>query len=785
MAFFILKQQLDTLSVLLYLCINNFVMKTIFFFGFCLLFQFSFSQPFQNWEGYFSYNQIKDISESNSKIYAAAENAIFTKDFSSNNINTINTLNGLSGQTISALYHSDSYNKTIVGYEDGLLIVINESDGSMLNVVDILNKNLPANIKRVNHFMESAGVVYISCDFGIVQYKLATSEFGDTYFIGPSGQETKVYQTAIFNGSIYAVTQFFGIRKAELNNQNLNDFSQWQVFDSGFWTGLVVYNNQLIGLNNNTKVYKYNSTSFEEILSIGQPGLDIRATSNYLVITSKNKVFIYNSSLIQLIQIQNSQVTSIPVTFSSGSVINETIYIGTNENGIVSSPINSPTSFQFIMPGGPSRNNIFSINSSTSNLWAVYGGYDIFYNPYTFLPTGIGEFGISKFNPTEGWLNIPYSDVLNANALVSIAVNPEDESQLFFASYFSGLLKMENDIPTTLFTANNSGLEGGLGSCRINSTAFDKSGNLWLTNSRIKNGLKVLKTNGQWQSYNMETILTDFASNDFCKIAIDKNGTKWMASYKNGVVAFNENTNVFKKITEGSDSGNLPSIDVRAIAIDNRNQVWIGTNKGLRVLSSTGSYNNDGQMKANPIIILEDGLAQELLYEQFITDIAVNGSNQKWIGTADSGVFLFSSNGQETLYHFTKDNSPLPSNVVNDIDINPVSGEVFICTNKGMVSFKGTSTKPADNLNAAYVYPNPVRPEFDGTVKISGLIARANVKITDIEGNLVYETTSEGGTIEWDTTAFGKYKVASGVYMIFIAAEDASETTVKKVMIIR
>ena len=134
---------------------------------------------------------------------------------------------------------------------------------------------------------------------------------------------------------------------------------------------------------------------------------------------------------------------------------------------------------------------------------------------------------------------------------------------------------------------------------------------------------------------------------------------------------------------------------------------------------------------------------------------------------------------------FTKDNSPLPSNVVNDIEINETTGEIFFATERGLVSFKGTATKPAENLDAVYVYPNPVRPNFDGTVKVAGLISKANVKITDIEGNLVYETTSEGGTIEWDTTAFGKYKVASGVYMIFIAAEDASVTAVKKVMIIR
>ena len=110
---------------------------------------------------------------------------------------------------------------------------------------------------------------------------------------------------------------------------------------------------------------------------------------------------------------------------------------------------------------------------------------------------------------------------------------------------------------------------------------------------------------------------------------------------------------------------------------------------------------------------------------------------------------------------------------------------MFFATDKGLVSFKGSATKPSDDLSNVYVYPNPVRPEYTGTVKISGLTDKANVKVTDIAGNLVYETTAQGGTIEWDTTAFGKYKVASGVYMVFVAAQDGIETKVKKVMIVR
>jgi ligand-binding sensor domain-containing protein len=755
---------------------------------FLILFQIGFSQQSQKWKGYFSCNNITDLSESNTKIFAAAENTLFTQDLATQDLSTINTVDGLSGKTIAAVYHSNAFHKTIVGYENGLLIIINDSDNSMLNVMDIVNKNIPANIKRINHFMEYNGVIYISCDFGILQYRLATLEFGDTCLIGPNGQESKVIQTTIFNNEIYAVTQNNGIRKATVTNPNLNDYSQWQEFDGNFWNGITTINNQLIALNTNNKIYKHNGTAFEEIANLTQTGLDIRATTDYLIATSQNHVFVFDQNLIQIAHIQNYQIP-IAVTFSCATVIDNTLYIATHENGVVSVPLNNQTNFNYILPSGPIRNNVFAIKATSTDLWAVYGGYSSWYNPWEFYNNFPPLFGISKFTET-GWMHIPSTSVFGARSLSKITVNPNNENQVYISSFHGGLLKIENNTPTILYDQTNSGLEtltfdGPNISVRINGTAFDKTGNLWVPNTMIKNSLKVLKKDGQWQSYNTENIIDNYQSNSYNQIVIDKNGTKWMATSFDGIISFNEKTGVFKKITDGADSGNLPYKDVRTLAIDNRNQLWIGTSKGLRVLPSIGNYSTQGQMKTNPIIILEDGLAQELLYEQFITDIVVNGSNQKWVGTADSGVFLFSADGQQTIYHFTTANSPLPSNAINDIDINATTGEVFFATNKGMVSFQGNATKPADNLNNVYVYPNPVRPEFTGTVKIAGLISKATVKITDIEGNLVYETTSEGGTIEWDTTAFGKYKVASGVYMIFISSQDGSETDVKKVMIIR
>nr|WP_315221207.1 T9SS type A sorting domain-containing protein [uncultured Flavobacterium sp.] len=760
-------------------------MKRSFLYIVCLmLLQFGFAQNKLSWQGYFSFNEIKDISEGATAVFAASENALFSKNATSNLLTTTTTVEGLSGQTISAVYHSEAFKKTIVGYENGLLIVINETDGTLLKKVDIINKQLPSNLKKINHFMEHNGLVYVSCDFGIVQFNLTTSQFGDTYFIGENGVEVSVKQTAFFNGFIFAATSS-GIRRANSTSPNLIDFSQWPAINNGEWSSIETLDAELIAINTTGNIHRYNSNTFVGFLQLQQPSTDMRAVNNSLFITTPNTIFVYNNQMVLSRQISNTQVLSDKLNFSCATSVDDLIYIGTKENGLFSGALSSGSVFENNTPKGPTRNNIFSVDVTPNSLWAVYGDYDLFYNPYN-----LDSYGISKYS-NSAWLNIPYEEVFDAKSITRIVINPSNENQVYASSFFSGLLKIENDVPTFLFDYTNSGLETlttegpTYFDVRINGTAFDKSGNLWVTNSRIKNGLKVLRTSGQWQTYPISTILDNPEATNFSNIAIDKNSTKWIGTSKDGVVGFNESLNTFKKMTFGADAGNLPTTDVRAVAVDTKNQLWIGTTKGLRVLSNVNNFQSENQLKANPIIIVEEDLAQELLYEQFITAIVVDGANNKWIGTADSGVFMVSPNGQETKYHFTINNSPLPSNVVNDIKINSATGEVFIATNKGMVSFKGIATDANDDLSNVYVYPNPVRPGFSGTVKIAGLIDKANVKITDIEGNLVHETTAEGGTIEWDTSAFGKYKVASGVYMIFIAAQDGSETKVKKVMIIR
>ena len=737
-----------------------------------------FAQPNnQLWKGYFSYNEIVDVTGGTGKILAATQNAVFTQITASSETDLYNSITGFKPESITALHYSETTRKIYAGNANGLLLVI-QPDGSVTTKVDIINEvPVAPNKKKINDLYEHNGRIYLATDYGISVVDASTLEFISTYFIGTAGEETAVLQTTVLGNEIYAVTRDFGIRKAIVSNPNLFDFNQWQTFTTGTWTGIVTFFGQIVAMNADAKTYKFNGTLPQVILNQTQPGLKLKTNGAELIITTMNHVFVLNQVFTQ-----RANITSIPdfsAAFTAATVVGNKIYIGTQKDGLFSTDLTNPTVFENLSPNGPLQNYIFRVKKAPNLLWTVYGDYTFDYNPFP-----LDELGISNYDPNLGWKTIPYSDVLEAKCLSDLAINPLQPNNVFISSYFSGVLELTGET-IFLHDATNSGpsgLEPFTPQTWVlnNSPAFDKNGNLWVTNRGTDKALKVLRTSNQWQSYDIGDYITN---GRFAPMAIDKNETKWLPTRDDGVIAFND-TQSNKTVVINTESG-LPSTNVLCVAVDNRNQLWIGTAAGLRVLSSVDQFLRQNELNVSSIIIQEGDLAQELFYQQLIIDIAVDGANRKWVAIENGGVFLVAADGQETIYRFDTSNSPLPSNTVNDIEIDGVSGEVFFATDKGMVSFLGTSTQPSDNLADVYVYPNPVRPGFSGTVKISGLTDKATVKITDIEGNLVYETTTAGGTIEWDTTAFGKYKVASGVYMIFVSSEDGLQTTVKKVMIIR
>jgi len=752
-----------------------------------LLSQFIVAQNFEStWTGYFSYVSVKSISQGDDKIYVAAENAIFTYDLSTQELNTISTINGLSGEAISTIYYSEDKGLLIIGYENGLIELVIDGEEEVIQVVDILDKQtIPPDQKRINHFNEYQDKIYISTKYGISVYDLDGLEFGDTYFIGNLGAQINVSQTVVYEDYIYATTTENGIRGALVDDDNIIDFQQWSIYDTGFYKGIQILGSKLYVARTNNIVYEFiPNTGINQLISFNEPILDFNVVNDLLTITTTTTIQAYSENFTF-----ESSVTSLPdidYVLQSGIAINNNFYMGTSELGMIEVPFGTNFSTE-ILPDGPINNHPFSIDASPGQLWVNFGDVTVFFNPYPLTRRGISHL------KDEEWTNYSYDDIKESlgvediNDLVYTTINPENPEEVYMSSFQKGLMRIVDNEPSILFNETNSPLivpfdNDALG-IRIFGSDFDRDGNLWMVQSRHEEGLIKLTPSGQFQMYDTSSIIPP---QDLSEVKVSREGNIFFGALEEGLVGYNPSNNQFNSISEGLGSGNLASRNVRALAFDNQNRLWIGTLKGLRVLFNVGGFFNDGNdIDSQAIIILEDNVAQELLFQQSITDIEVDGSNNKWVSTATSGVFYLSSNGQETIHRFTTDNSPLPSNNVQDITIDDLSGVVYFATADGLVAFNGTSTAPRENLEQVYSFPNPVRPGFDGNVTIDGLTANANVKITDITGSLVFETTSEGGSVLWDTTAFSKYKVASGVYLILVTTSDALETTVTKLMIIR
>ncbi|MBA6152111.1 ABC transporter substrate-binding protein [Gelidibacter gilvus] len=770
----------------------------------------SHAQDFSTlWQGYFSFYNIKDVVVGDNKVYGASENAIFIYDLSTNELETLTTIEGLSGETISTIAYSQTYETLLIGYENGLIEIVLGSENNILSVVDIVDKQtIPPNLKRINHFNVSDSLAYISTDFGISVYNLERLEFGDSYFIGNGGSQVAVNQTTLLNNVIYAACgNNNAIKMAELSNSNLIDYQQWQTLGNGSFLSVESVGNRLYAVQSNRVVYEISNGGFNALFTYSDLPLDTKAVNDNLVITTENNVYVYNSSFDALATA--ALQSDLNTKFTAATVADNVMLIGTSSIGVLKSTLSNPTFYEVIGPEGPLMNDAFKIEAGNDNLWVTFGDYSASYNP-----SPIRSYGLSHL--VEGqWINTPFESLLTAQNLNYVAVNPFNPSQVFISAFQQGILELNDDVPTVLYNQNNSGLEtitANNPSIRQSGSQFDRNGVLWTLTSRVDRPLKSYDpSTGQWRGYSFSEIIQDPINDEFGfgDLVIDRSGTKWIGAYKKGIIGFNENGSKIRFLN--SEEQNMPDNTVMAVAIDNNNQLWIGTRNGLRVLYNTSSFFEAPNPSVKEIVVLDDGIPQELLFNQFITDIKVDGSNNKWIGTLDAGLFYFSPDGQQTIYHFTTKNSPLPSNAIKDISIDAQNGKVYIATTKGLVSFYSGGSKPEEELSNAYAYPNPVRPEYDilgannlndinKGVKIRGITENVNIKITDIEGNLVAEAQSrvnlratrsnynfaiDGGTAIWNGKNLANNIVASGVYLILISDLDSFETKVIKLLIIR
>ena len=733
------------------------------------------------WESYYSYNNISVGTVSNQTIVTAAENALLLFDSSQGTAETITTIEGLSGDNISALATYE--NVILVGHENGLLAQIDINTKKIIFESGITRSNIiSAEKKQINHIQLVANSAYVATGFGIVEVNPETLEFGDTYYFGPTSSSIEVNQVFVFENALYAATKQ-GLFKTPQTNLNKLEFSSWDKLAAGNWAFLWAQDNSLYAVKD-----EGSSLSFFQLGNTVQkkatfPGVlkNVSPHENGVLITVSNRVYDTDKSFVRTQTIGDLDGVK-PNTFNFTISLNDQKWIGTSSEGLIRYA--NDTDFDLISPQGPLLNSIFDIEHLQDELWIAHGDYNLFYNPYP-----LEKYGLSSYIDKQ-WENIPNNQLFNADSFVRTVAHPTEIGTLYACSYHGGIVAIEDNTPVALWDQTNSGLESltfegpNYVSIRVRDALVDDNGNLWSITGYVQKGLKKRSPSGQWTGYDLSDAVLDYTQEaGYSNLELYNNKILFFGGVQSGLIGvdISQSPPQMKRIM-GGDMG-LPSDDIRSIRLDKDNRLWVGTRDGLAVLYAPNRFfEEDTQLRS--VVISDGGNLRELLSGQFISDIEVDGNNQKWISTTSSGVFLISPDGGQILQHFTKENSPLPTSSVKTIGINEVSGEVYFGTLNGMVSFQGDAYAESESLSDANVFPNPVRPNFLGNVVIRGLQQKTRVKITDIAGNLVYDTTSQGGSISWNLRSFSGARVRSGVYLIFITSKDGLDSAVKKLMVI-
>ena len=303
-------------------------------------------------------------------------------------------------------------------------------------------------------------------------------------------------------------------------------------------------------------------------------------------------------------------------------------------------------------------------------------------------------------------------------------------------------------------------------------------GRYWIAD--YKNGL-LSNSEGNYKSYSPNSLDTLYQTRRD-SIVVDLEGNRWIRQGNFGGVLVINPKNQRQFISTGVGSGNLPSENVKSLALDRDGQMWVGTDRGVVVFDNPSAIFSGRNFDAYTPVFER----RRLLGNETVTSIAIDGGNRKWMGTRN-GIFLFSPDGTELVSNFNAKNSPLPSNEILYITAEPNTGEVYIRTPKGMVSYRGTATEGTlkQDENGVKVFPNPVRPDFEGQIGIEGLVENAFVKITDIAGNLVFETRANGGTAVWNGKTLSGGRVETGIYLIFSANSKGEETLVSRLAVVK
>ena len=732
----------------------------------------------KKWSDLFSYNNILAIKEDNGKIMAATENGIFYYNLTSGEITKLSKANGLHEVKITAFDYNPVTQTGLVGYKNGSMDVI-APDG-ITYIVDIPIATSFNGDKSINHISISDNKAVISADYGVSIFDLKKKEFAQSAFFMNGSNFEAANEATIKDNKVYVATPT-GLKMHEIN-VTFPVYSTWQTVHSGNIIHVDSEGSLVFGTANN--VFIESGSNFNQISQSFTDIADIVITGQNIIIADKVRVYVYSTS--------GNSVNS--ATFqeecNTANLISGKLYGGTKLSGLKN------IENEIFKPDGPYNNRSYKIHLQEDKIWVSSGARTDRFNAAAPDPQNLGFYFFSG----REWV---YSSYFKENTtkkfnLLDVVPNPSDNTEVFFTNYVftndTGFYRMKyddaakdfvfqkyyNPVQTTVFANRAVGL------------TFDKNNSLFATLSFQE------KSAGQ---FNTGIAFYDRAADKFIYknvnvgnavqkpliyesqlwIPLPRTNEFLVYDYKNTPLNFSDDSTYAIFAENGLPANSNGSL---SIAIDKNEDAWIGTNAGLRILNDAPN-----SIKNNPhlenIVIEQGGIAEELFRDGQILQVEADSGNQKWISVDGGGVFYLNANGEKTIKHFTRENSPLPTNSITDIKVDQKSGKVYFVTLDGIVVYQGDVADVTSGFGDVLVYPNPVvYSNFKGVVTIRGLAEKTNIRIVDTAGNLVHQAVARGGYYEWNLNNQRGNRVASGIYFVLMTNEDGTDKATAKIGVV-
>lgn len=752
--------------------------------------------PIGQWRIHIPYNNPLAVHDGGDELFVGNSLSVYRYQKEDGSINRLSKINLLSDIGVRDLHYRETLDALIIAYSNSNIDVL--KGDRIFNFPFIRNQNIVGdkNIYGVGYRGDSA---YLGCGFGIVVLDLVREQSPATYFFfDEDGLPIRVNDVVYADPWVMAATPD-GLYRAEGSDALLEDFSRWEEPDPG--SGLPVEEVNDLFLFRDTAyariegiIYQFDGSGWLPWYDAGDYAIrSVHVRNDYLILNEYQgvdgvpdsvRIRVYEGSVLAE-SLDGSQLSQ-PMAIDRDA--NGDLWIADIIRGLTQ--VRTGQVLTYINPDGPQTPRSFDMSSGNGQLFVAPGGVNNSFNKL-FNRDGFFRFdGNSWF--TYNAFNIAALD--SVTDIISTVFDP-GTGTAWLGAHGDGLLEFTADGNLTIYK-QGTGLQPATGdftNYRVSGLGLNpQTGDLWIANNGAPRPIVVRRADNTW--YNFPSGLPAIAGDALTQCLVDDFGQVWYRVFRgNGILVYDPGNDVTssaddrkKNLGLGAGNGNLPSAEVLCLAKDLDGEIWVGTEEGIAVFYNPGSVLEPGTIgDAAQIIVELDGFPAILLEDEFVRVIAIDGGNRKWIGT-DNGVFLLSEDGQEQLAHFTTLNSPLLDDNIRTIGINGSSGEVFIGTEKGIISYRGEATSGGLVHENVQVFPNPVREDYDGPIAISGLVQDAEVRITDVSGRLVYQTIALGGQAIWDGRRVDNgARASSGVYLVFSLDANGVEKYATKFLMLR